>query len=141
LSRPIFKAILLFMAVGLVNGCSSNFDEGARTRLTSPSDDRYVSTPRSYPEPRRQITRYDQPVQANPSNCLSEPVARYPFPAYVTVARGENLCRIAKRYETTVQAIVDINRLPSPIIAVGTRLRLPNPQYYSQNPFGELRRR
>ena len=74
-------------------------------------------------------------------SCVTEPVARRPFPAYVIVARGENLCRIAKRYETTVQAIVDVNRLSSPMLAVGSRLYLPSPEYYAHSPFGELRQR
>jgi LysM repeat protein len=139
--RSILNLFLFLAIAGTLNGCSSGFDDGPRTRLTSPSDNHYAGNPQNYVEPQRQPVRYDRPRNVNVGSCLSEPVARHPFPAYVTVARGENLCRIAKRYETTVQAIVDINRLPSPILAVGTRLRLPNPQYYSQSPYGQLQRR
>jgi len=45
---------------------------------------------------------------------------------YHTVARGENLLRIAARYGTTVGAIVQRNSIPNPnVIYVGHRLAIP----------------
>lgn len=79
--------------------------------------------------------------QLPPGNCLDEPVFRGPYPATVVVGRGDTLCRIAKRYQTTIQAIVDVNRLPSSLLPVGARLRMPSPEYYSKSPYGPLRRR
>jgi len=63
------------------------------------------------------------------------------YPATVVVRRGDTLCRIAKRYQTTIQAIVDVNRMPSSLLPVGAQLRMPSPEYYSKSPYGPLRRR
>ncbi len=131
--RNIFRVSFILSATVLLTACSSGFDE--RTHLAGPNDSQYTPIYQQTHE-----TTYGA-ARTLSGTCLTESVARRPFPSYVVIAPGENLCRIAKRYETTVQAIVDINRLPSPLLAVGSRLRLPSPQYYSHSPFGQLRRR
>ena len=116
-----------------LTACSSGYSE--RTYLAGPQVQQYAPAYQRNYAPTYEVERPQR------ISCVHEPVARRPFPTYVVVGRGDNLCRIAKRYETTVQAIVDTNRLPSPILSVGTRLYLPSPQYYSRSPFGQLRRR
>jgi LysM repeat protein len=139
--RSILNWSSLLTVAFLISACSSGINQPPRTRLTGPADAQYNLAPP------QQLTRYDaspsngMPSPNQSSNCRTEPVARPPYPAYIVVSRGENLCRIAKRYQTTVQAIVDANRLASPNLPVGMRLRLPSPQYYSQSPYGQLRTR
>ena len=151
--RNIWIVLIVSTGAWLTSACSSSMSH--RDRLSGPPSDQYDAgrgqhgrEPQTvrYREP--PVTRHD-PVEpsrpyrseARPGGCALEPVARRPFPSHVTVMRGDNLCRIATRYQTTVQAIVDVNRLPSPILPVGARLRLPSPEYYSQSPFGKLVRR
>lgn len=68
-----------------------------------------------------------------PAQGVSAPSPRAPaepdeMPAvgalYHTVAPGETLFRIAQRYETTVEAIMALNRLAAPGIRAGQRLRV-----------------
>lgn len=65
------------------------------------------------------------PVQAGHGPPSPEPVAGPASGAvYHTVTAGETLFRIALRYETTVETLLALNRLPSPDIRVGQRLRV-----------------
>jgi len=131
--RKRLHAFIILGAALLLTACSSTAND--RTHLSGPYAGPYKPV-HSQTQKKQYSAR-----QVQPANCINEPVAPRPFPPYAIVARGENLCRIARRYQTTVQAIVDINRLPSPILAVGTRLNLPSPQYFSHQPFGKLRHR
>ena len=132
-ARYILSVTLGLGVAAVLAACSTATPD--RTHLVGPNDRQYAPAHR---QPHPQYYRSAGPASGS---CINEPVARRPFPAYVIVARGENLCRIAKRYETTVQAIVDVNRLSSPMLAVGSRLHLPSPEYYAHSPFGQLRRR
>lgn len=55
------------------------------------------------------------------------PQTLIPQPKYTTyvVRQGDNLFRIALRFDTTVQAIMTANGLPNYNIYVGQRLRIP----------------
>jgi len=138
------------IAGGLVVGaCSMGGDAGRSDQLSglsrSADDTGYRAQPRRTPPAQRQAY-YSPPPVANAArspgpNCATERAARRPFPSNIVVERGDNLCRIARRYQTTVQAIVDANRLTSSKITVGMRLQLPSRQYYSNSPYGRSRRR
>jgi hypothetical protein len=45
-------------------------------------------------------------------------------PVYHTIQRGETLFALARRYETTVEAILDLNNRESTAIRIGERLRV-----------------
>jgi len=64
-----------------------------------------------------------------PPRAPREPVARDPAPAasgaaYHTVERGDTVFSLARRYDTTVQALLDLNGLSAPDIRIGQRLRV-----------------
>lgn len=147
------RSVSLSLFVGTLSvaiaGCSMGRGDGDRQGLTGPPrayETHERSRPRARYERSQPRERYDaQPAYHNrrpmAGGCTSERVAARPYPRYVTVVRGDNLCRIAKRYQTTVQALVDVNRLPSPMLSVGAQLKLPSPAFYSASPYGQLRRR
>jgi LysM repeat protein len=43
---------------------------------------------------------------------------------YHVVARGETLFSLARRYETTVEDVMRLNRMAAPDLRVGQRLRM-----------------
>ncbi len=122
-STPRFGALLL-SALALA-GCSSQISSSQPTQLAGPQA--------------RAETRYRTPSSAG--SCMNEIPARLPYPPSIIVRRGDTLCKLARRYETTVQAIVDANRLSSPDLTPGMRLDLPSNRWYATSPFGQLRRR
>ena len=68
------------------------------------------------------------PVPPTPSPLPAEPTAT-PMPAYHVVRSGESLTAIARRYNTTVAALAELNDIANPnTIRVGTELRLPSAQ-------------
>lgn len=140
----------LVAGILIISGCSSGNPDGPSGHLSGPnqtanqagSAPRYQQRSPGVAQPRYNVSRRAAVApQAQQSNCSTEPVARRPFPRQIIVRRGDNLCRIARRYQTTVQAVVDANRLSSSKIDVGMRLQLPPQEYYSNNPFGRLQRR
>jgi len=135
-----FTVCSLVASVSLLTvGCSTfSSEEPSQPTYLAQAPKKTSYRPANRPQP--VSTQYrNRPSRG--TNCLNEPEAKRPFPRTITVRRGENLCRLAKRYQTTVQAIVDENALSSPILPVGKRLRLPSPRYYSSSPYGRLRRR
>lgn len=146
----VFGFLGLFLTGGAIAACSSGGDQGPGY-LAGPGHSRPAPAPtrvvqQPYQAPPQRQAYYSPaapaaPVSRNRPNCATERAARRPFPPEIVVQRGDNLCRIARRYQTTVQALVDANRLTSSKLATGMRLRLPPAKYHSQHPFGRLKRR
>lgn len=155
-------AIVLLISSIVISGCSSGKDLSPRQGLTEPDDRRaiartdYRSSDYRPPDYRPSYNERRGPIPNNGvaerkgteyrsrqqgAGCAAEPVAARPQSGVATVARGDNLCRIATRYQITVQSIVDENRLSGPTVVVGQRLKLPSPEFYSDTSFGRLRRR
>ena len=66
-------------------------------------------------------------VQPAPRPAAEAPTREAPAaggPLYHTVERGDTLFSLARRYETTVEAILDLNGRDSTAIQVGQRLRV-----------------
>ena len=137
--RRIIRSSIIISPLLLIGACSSGGQHDERLGLTAPSYATSGPGNVAYRQPDRR--RFNDDRYGARGDCMTETTARRPFPSYITVRRGDNLCRIAKRYETTIQAIVDVNRLPSPILSIGSRLDLPSPAYYASSPYGPLMRR
>lgn len=73
---------------------------------------------RTTPEPPPVI---DQPVKPTP---VSNPAGEVDLPTYHQVQKGDTLWRISRRYNTTVDAIRQLNGLTSNAIKIGQRLRV-----------------
>lgn len=56
-----------------------------------------------------------------PTNQGTNPSAMFIY----TVKKGDSLYSIAKKYETTVQKIIDLNYLKTPNLSIGQQLRIP----------------
>ena len=138
-------ALFLIISPALIAGCSSRAVDGPPHSLSGQPqryyDDRTDYRPLRIEPNRAPQSRPPARYRSQAAGCAGEPIERRPQSGIVVVERGDNLCRIAKRYQTTVQAIVDENRLSSPIISVGARLKLPSHEYYAESPFGRLKAR
>jgi LysM repeat protein len=56
------------------------------------------------------------------------------YATYYQVERGDNLFRIAAKFETTVQVIRELNALKSDVLAIGQRLMVPSNQEEAELP-------
>ncbi|PAP75809.1 LysM peptidoglycan-binding domain-containing protein [Rubrivirga marina] len=79
----------------------------------APSTDRAAAPLRVQPVP--EVERSAAPVR---------PTSTDAGPTYHTVERGDTLFSLARRYDTTVQAILDLNGRDSTDIRIGQRLRV-----------------
>ncbi|WP_246148215.1 peptidoglycan DD-metalloendopeptidase family protein [Skermanella pratensis] len=53
-------------------------------------------------------------------------------PGMITVARGDNIYEIARRYNVPMREVIDLNGLKAPYaLAIGQRLRLPSARFYT----------
>lgn len=102
---------------GAVRGVASVETDGALGASPAPAE------PREAPvEVERPVTR--DPVAREPSPEAVREAPTADRPVYHTVARGETLFSLARRYETTVEAVLRLNGMPDAEIRVGQRLRM-----------------
>ena len=78
----------------------------------APSTDRAAPPLRVQPVPEA-----ERPAPVRPPSTDAGPV-------YHTVERGDTLFSLARRYDTTVQALLDLNGRDSTTIQVGQRIRV-----------------
>jgi len=69
------------------------------------------------------VTISDPPAREEPVQ-TEQPTPEADGPVYHTIQRGETLFGLARRYETTVDAILALNNRQSTAIRIGERLRV-----------------
>ena len=103
---------------GAVRGVAGVEADGALVPPPPPAESREPSRPAALPT--------EAPTGREPvaREAPSEAPSAADRPVYHTVARGETLFSLARRYETTVEAVVRLNGMPDAEIRVGQRLRM-----------------
>lgn len=108
--------------------------EPAKSEAPKPATDPATLTPGpmpvmppapASPEPAKTEPAVTSPAPATPAP--STPPAPKERPTTVTLANGETLADLAKRWNTSVPAIMMVNNLVSERVQPGTRLKLPPP--------------
>lgn len=127
-SGPLAAVIALLLSVALA-GCARNGPPAPLTYAGAETASQTATPPPAQAPlsfPGAQI----KPQAAAPPPALV-PQAHLPHPSRVTVAKGETLYTIARRYDVPLRSIIDANHLDPPFrVAAGTVLELPQERFH-----------
>lgn len=106
-----------------------------------------------------ELTCENQEVKETPKPALAVKKTEHPQNAEIVVKKGDNLEKLARNHQTTVDEIIKLNRLPSSFLKIGQVLKIPasrtlsktkvkkeevGPEYYTikvgENPWAIARR-
>jgi murein DD-endopeptidase MepM/ murein hydrolase activator NlpD len=137
MTRPgPFAAIIAMIVSAALAGCTRNGppaplsfpggpEPGMETGSGTPSDS---TTPTNSAKPAK-------PQTARPSQPTVAPQEHLTHPSQITVAKGETLYMISRRYDVPLRSIIDANHLDPPFqVAAGTKLDLPQERFHVVKP-------
>lgn len=129
----LFACSYVYLLTTLVPRDSAHLVPSLATASTSSNQTRET------PSPSPTATRTSTPTRPAGSPTRTPtytPISYTPSPAYLTytVRAGDTLSGIARRFDTTVQAIKELNSLTSDLIAIGQELLIPGRQEASSPP-------
>jgi murein DD-endopeptidase MepM/ murein hydrolase activator NlpD len=139
-----FAAIITVFVLAALAGCARNgppapltfpggpADQGSaqttQTRSSAPANPAKPAKSQTAPSSPSSPSAAASPAAASPT---AAPQAHLAHPSQITVAKGDTLYTISRRYDVPLRSIIDANHLDPPFqVATGTKLDLPQERFH-----------